>query len=255
MGLFIIVLIVILIYALYYLNLKRFNHNYKVNKTPTPTPEEKISFDLTFNKVENPMNIKGKYLIVDTETTGLPKNRNAPVGDFKNWPRIIQIAWMLFDKNHELIEIKSAYIKQDHPIPQQAVAIHGLTDKFIKENGEDALVIYQDFMAAASRAKYIVAHNIEFDMPIINSNLLRAGLSPIELKTICTMKRSKGFCAIEKMYGRGYKYPKLNELFVACFFPNARSAEIAQKHNADIDVRITAKCFFKLIELKIINPR
>lgn len=33
----------------------------------------------------------------DTETTGLPKNWRAPMHDLDNWPRIIQLAYLVFD--------------------------------------------------------------------------------------------------------------------------------------------------------------
>jgi DNA polymerase-3 subunit alpha len=37
------------------------------------------------------------FLIYDTETTGLPKNYNAPLTDSDNWPRLVQLAWQLHD--------------------------------------------------------------------------------------------------------------------------------------------------------------
>ena len=33
------------------------------------------------------------FLIFDTETTGLPLDKNAPLTNFDNWPRVVQIAW------------------------------------------------------------------------------------------------------------------------------------------------------------------
>ena len=44
------------------------------------------------------------YLVFDTETTGLPKNFNAPLSDSDNWPRMVQIAWQLHDEDGNLIE-------------------------------------------------------------------------------------------------------------------------------------------------------
>ncbi|PJB57251.1 MAG: 3'-5' exonuclease, partial [Bacteroidetes bacterium CG_4_9_14_3_um_filter_41_19] len=35
------------------------------------------------------------FLIFDTETTGLPQRYDAPLTDFDNWPRMIQLAWQL----------------------------------------------------------------------------------------------------------------------------------------------------------------
>ena len=33
----------------------------------------------------------------DTETTGLPQRWNAPVTDVDNWPRLVQLAWIMCD--------------------------------------------------------------------------------------------------------------------------------------------------------------
>ncbi|MDD3458583.1 MAG: hypothetical protein PHO74_03830 [Weeksellaceae bacterium] len=49
------------------------------------------------------------FLIYDTETTGLPKNFNAPPTDTDNWPRMVQIAWQLHDSTGKLIN-KNNYI-------------------------------------------------------------------------------------------------------------------------------------------------
>jgi hypothetical protein len=37
------------------------------------------------------------YLFFDTETTGIPNNYKAPASDSKNWPRLVQISWLLID--------------------------------------------------------------------------------------------------------------------------------------------------------------
>lgn len=37
------------------------------------------------------------FLIFDTETTGLPKKWKAPLDDFDNWPRMVQLAWQCHD--------------------------------------------------------------------------------------------------------------------------------------------------------------
>ena len=50
------------------------------------------------------------YLVFDTETTGLPLNFKAPLTDFNNWPRMVQIAWQIHDIRGELIEVKNYII-------------------------------------------------------------------------------------------------------------------------------------------------
>ena len=47
------------------------------------------------------------YLIFDTETTGLPLNWNAPLSNFENWPRCVQIAWQLHDIEGKLVTVKN----------------------------------------------------------------------------------------------------------------------------------------------------
>ena len=43
------------------------------------------------------------FTFFDTETTGLPKNFNAPLSDSENWPRMVQIAWQVHDDDGNLI--------------------------------------------------------------------------------------------------------------------------------------------------------
>ena len=38
-----------------------------------------------------------RYLFFDTETTGVPQNYKAPSSDTDNWPRMVQLAWIVTD--------------------------------------------------------------------------------------------------------------------------------------------------------------
>lgn len=53
------------------------------------------------------------FLIFDTETTGLPRNWNAPLTDFDNWPRVVQLAWQIHDADGVLIEVANHIIKPE----------------------------------------------------------------------------------------------------------------------------------------------
>ena len=48
------------------------------------------------------------FLIYDTETTGLPRDWNAPLTDSENWPRLVQLAWQLHDAQGKLISRETA---------------------------------------------------------------------------------------------------------------------------------------------------
>ncbi|MDP2042871.1 MAG: 3'-5' exonuclease, partial [Algoriphagus sp.] len=68
------------------------------------------------------------YLFFDTETTGLPKNYKAEITDLDNWPRLVQLAYLIYSPNGKL-EVERNYIlkPQNFKIPLEATNIHGIT--------------------------------------------------------------------------------------------------------------------------------
>ena len=72
--------------------------------------------------------MSNKYLIFDVETTGLPIEWEASVYDVDNWPRVVQIAWQLYDDDKKLLKEYNFIIKPDgYVIPNQASHIHNIT--------------------------------------------------------------------------------------------------------------------------------
>ncbi len=75
------------------------------------------------------------YLFFDTETTGVPANYRAPASDSNNWPRLVQIGWLLTDETAMQIESAEYLIKPDgFTIPQDAAKIHGITTELALKN-------------------------------------------------------------------------------------------------------------------------
>jgi DNA polymerase III epsilon subunit-like protein len=199
----------------------------------------------------------GKYLVFDAETTGFPINRHASPDDFKNWPYIVQIAWILFDDEQKLIEHNDFYLKQPIKIPADATNIHGITTAMMLEKGIEPSIVYANFKKAIDNTEYIIAHNIDFDIPVVHCEFLRNGLKwdfPNN-RLLCTMKTGTNFCKIPPHRNGEYKWPKLTELYQNCFypghsmniFPDATSTK--NVHSANIDTCMTAQCFFKLKDL------
>ena len=188
------------------------------------------------------------YLFFDTETTGLPTDWNAPVSDLENWPRLVQLAYILQDERGQLISQKNKIIKPSgFTIPSEASDIHGISQIIAEINGEDLSDVINEFDDYVKKSSLIIGHNIEFDAKIIGAEFLRLGKKDTleTKKQICTMKNSTDFCKIEGYYG--YKWPKLGELHYKLFGNQFYGA-----HNAMVDVEITAKCFWKLKKLNII---
>jgi len=197
----------------------------------------------------------GKYLIFDVETTGLPINYQAQPDDFKNWPYPVQIAWLLFDDEDKLIENHDYYLKQSVEIPEAAIKIHGITTSMMLDKGVNPSTVYENFKKAIDNTEYLVAHNIDFDIPILHCDFLRNGMqwTVSDKKKFCTMKNGSSFCKIGKRRHDGdYKWPTLSELYQKCFFPEYTMNILSDSslenniHNANIDACLVAKCFFKI---------
>ena len=190
------------------------------------------------------------YLFFDTETTGLPKYPKASIENLENWPRLVQISWLIFDKLEKCIVEKDYIIKpQNFIIPERTSRIHGITTEIALSKGMELKPILNEFAFDIKKSDYIIAHNMEFDEKIIGAEFLRSKISHDFFKTpkICTMKFSTKHCKIPGRYG-GYKWPNLPELQNFLFNTNFDNA-----HNALYDVKACAKCFFKLKKLGVIN--
>ncbi len=193
------------------------------------------------------------YLIFDTETTGFPKDYNAPLTRFDNWPRMVQIAWQLHDYDGQLMESDAFVVKPDgYTIPFKAEEVHGISTAMAGKYGQDIRPVLDRFAEVLVKASHIAGHNIEFDLKIAGSEFLRNGYQNLlEGKTVVdSMKTSVNFCALPGGRGGGFKYPKLGELHVKLFGETFEEA-----HNAVADVIATSRCFLEMVRLGVIDQR
>jgi len=137
-------------------------------------------------------------------------------------------------------------------IPQDAASIHGITTDRAKKEGVSLHKVLPEFNADVKKATTIIAHNAEFDLPIVNTEFMRCKLETDLLKKqrFCTIKTQKiiSYCKLPKPSGRGYKWPALNELHIQLF-----ETEFTDSHNAGADVEACAKCYFELRKRGIIE--
>ena len=188
------------------------------------------------------------YLFFDTETTGLPRNYKAPVTDLNNWPRMIQIAWILCDKDGNRIESDDYIIRPENfEIPGNASRVHGITTERAINEGEDLEGVLIKFNDLVERSDYIVAHNISFDEKIVGAELLRKGIrsSFNKKRKLCTMHSSTDFCRLPGPYG--YKWPKLSELHIKLF-----GKDFEEAHDASVDINAAEKCFWEMRKIGLI---
>lgn len=186
------------------------------------------------------------YLVFDTETTGLPKSYQAPMSDFSNWPRMVQIAWAIFDAEGRNWIKKSYVIYPDGYIISDEVAkIHRVTQERAMKEGVALKRVLEEFLQDVSRVDFVIGHNIDFDEKIVGSEILRQGMDEsleilLGAEKICTMRSSVSFCKIPNSRG-GYKWPNLTELH-NCLFKTG----FDEAHDALVDVIACANCFFAL---------
>lgn len=199
--------------------------------------------------------MKGRYIFFDTETTGVPKNYRAPITDLENWPRIIQMAIAVFSIGEsgepELEDEKEFLVKPDGwEIPKEKFWIdNGFDQETSLRDGVPLEMVLEYFIGWANTSDYLIAHNMDFDQKILGAEMLRHGVrSGKVLKKMCTMKTTVDFCAIPFPDGRGFKWPKLEELHRKLF-----ECEFDGAHQAGSDVKATAKCFWKLLRLGVIK--
>uniref|UniRef100_UPI0030EBA876 3'-5' exonuclease n=1 Tax=uncultured Cyclobacterium sp. TaxID=453820 RepID=UPI0030EBA876 len=114
------------------------------------------------------------YLIFDTETTGLPRNYNAPMSDLDNWPRLVQLAWQLHDEKGKLISNNNYIVKPEgFTIPYNSEKIHGISTQRALKEGHDLLKVLEIFEEDLKKTTFLVGHNIGFDISIVGAELLR----------------------------------------------------------------------------------
>jgi DNA polymerase-3 subunit alpha len=195
--------------------------------------------------------IASMYLIFDTETTGLPKNYNAPIHDLENWPRCVQIAWQLHDDMGRLLENQDFLIRPEgFDIPFDSEKIHGISTELAQAEGVALEQALEAFDKALHQAQFIAGHNVGFDINIIGAEMIRQGKSTailLEKKVLNTCSETTAeLCQLQGGRGGKHKLPTLTELHRFLF-----DQEFLEAHNATADVEATTRCFLELIRREI----
>lgn len=188
----------------------------------------------------------------DTETTGLIPKKAEYKTDFAQFPHLVQIAWIAGDNEAEHYIIKpDGWI-----IPDEAVAVHGITTEYANEHGLPLPEVMERFIVAAERCPLICAHNIYYDTSVSKADLLRYGLTDLynrlekavyKGKRIDTLYKTSKFVGARNKKG-GAKIPTLSELYGACF-----PGETFNAHDAHADIEALRCCIPVLVEKGIIE--
>lgn len=182
------------------------------------------------------------YLIIDTETNGLPQSYHLPVTDLTNWPRLISVAWGLYDEQGKELSRHYALVKPDgyrwNKVAQQ---IHHITPEEAETKGQPLVDVLTLLRPAMERADAWVGHNIDLDYGVIGAEFKRAGLNgpggvgefPAR-PVLCTMDASAKVTPSREPV-------RLDELYQLL-----TGKKMKGMHDATADMLATAHCFFKL---------
>ena len=194
-----------------------------------------------------------KILVFDTETTGLPTERNASILETQKWPYIVQLSYLIYDTEMRIVlDCVDRIIKLPPgiTIPREAENIHKISNEISEAKGVDIKQELIEFTRQTLNVDLIVAHNISFDKNMvmvecerhyIGFNFTKNGN---RIPEYCTMKNSINLCKIVRHYKNGdeyYKFPKLMELHQHLFNTVPEGL-----HNSMVDVLACLRCYEKM---------
>ncbi len=110
-------------------------------------------------------------VVFDVESTGINTTED----------EIVQIAGIKINNKGEAIESFQRFLNPKKSVGDSYL-VHGFSDQFLKENGENKKVVLKDFLKFI-KDTVIVGHNVTFDISILNSELERLSLEKASFKT------------------------------------------------------------------------
>lgn len=152
---------------------------------------------------------------------------------------IIQLSAIKIRKGKKITEF-NRYLKSDKPVGDSE-KVHHISDEYLQTHGENPKLVLQEFCQFIQYA-IITGHNIRgYDMDILNQNLLKYNLKPVDFSNI-------NFDTLDLV--RRF-YPNLPNHKLE-FLSNHFQFETKSNHNSLDDVFATWELLHKLLEDKII---
>ena len=113
-----------------------------------------------------------REIVLDTETTGL----DPATGD-----RIVEIGAVELWNHLPTGKTFHKYLNPERNIPEEAQAVHGLTEEFLKDKPVFSQIV-DDFLTFIKDSKLVI-HNASFDMKFINAELALAEKHTLPFET------------------------------------------------------------------------
>jgi len=186
--------------------------------------------------------VNNYILVLDTETSGLPKKWDVAYDTKNNWPHVLQIAWLIFDLEGKLIKKENHYLKPSNfKITKASFKIHQLSLNFLNHRGKERITIFKKLISDLEKYNpLMVAHFVELDYHMVAAELHRLKIQyPLEnIPLFCTLKASAPY-----VKNPNFNYLKLNRFYKTLF--NKRPEKL---HDALVDAQLTSEIFFHLLK-------
>lgn len=175
-----------------------------------------------------------RYFFFDTETTDLIRNTLLPIDQ---QPHIIEFFGHTYQVRHGEDPFKVGELEflctPGAPITEEVTRITGIKPSDVE--GKPPFSAYaSDVISAIHSADVIVAHNLSYDMAVVDFELQRIGKRVLwPSQRICTVEQTEWI--------RGHRL-NLGALYEHCF-----SKPMANAHRARDDVNAMTEAFFHLM--------
>jgi len=185
-------------------------------------------------------------MFVDVETSGLPitidfdtYHHPSKIKKYES-SRIIELAYMIYNKDKTLIK-QISYIIKPTEFDIENSHIHGITKEDAMKFGVDIIDVFEEMREDIKDIDTIISHNLRFDLNLILSECYRYNQKEIidklkNCKHICTMMLGRDVMKIDKR-------PKLTELYQHLFYKT-----FEQNHRALSDTVACKDCYYKMLK-------
>lgn len=131
-------------------------------------------------------------LIFDTETTGFPSEKL--VANHPKQAHLVAIAADLVTDTEETVMSMNFIVNSGASSAEGALKVHGLTDGYCQAMGLPEAEAVRTFLWLSDKATTLVAHNVGFDLRIMELAAERLSGRPIDFfdrRKFCTMQVAK----------------------------------------------------------------
>ncbi len=114
-----------------------------------------------------------REIVLDTETTGMDPDK----GD-----RLVEIGCIELENHIPTGRHWHKYVNPERDVPAEAVAVHGITQEFLKDKPVFSQV-YTEMLEFLGDARLVI-HNAQFDMKFLNAELRAVGHPGLPTKNV-----------------------------------------------------------------------